>query len=109
MTCSQPALKQAQRLLLAVDNDEPGRVLAEELARRLGPEICWLVSWSVPPIWHADQRKARSQLPGSAAGAGEGAGRVYKDANEVLLAEGPQAIKDCIDAARPFPVPGLKR
>ncbi|KAK9267108.1 hypothetical protein L1049_009527 [Liquidambar formosana] len=35
----------ASRIILATDGDVPGEALAEELARRLGRERCWRVSW----------------------------------------------------------------
>jgi len=61
------------KIVLAVDNDGPGRTLAGELAKRLGPERCWRVHW-----------------PQSA-----------KDANDVLLHHGTQALTDCIEQATP--------
>lgn len=33
------------KIILATDNDKPGRELAEELARRLGKDRCWFVQW----------------------------------------------------------------
>ena len=104
--CSLEALEGAQKVLLAVDTDEPGQALAEELARRLGPEICWLVSWTVPASFPS-QPQGSPVAPQNGYSAREP--RVYKDANEVLMAEGPEALKACIAAARPFPVPGLQR
>lgn len=38
-------LAHIERFVIAVDNDDPGHVLAEELARRLGKERCWRVTW----------------------------------------------------------------
>ncbi|EXB75185.1 hypothetical protein L484_025964 [Morus notabilis] len=38
-------LDKASRIVLATDGDTPGQALAEELARRLGKERCWRVSW----------------------------------------------------------------
>ena len=103
---SLEALEGAHKILLAVDTDEPGQALAEELARRLGPEICWLVSWTVPP-------RSPFQPPGNPATPGIAHAsvqpRVYKDANEVLMAEGPEALRACVAAACPYPVPGLQR
>ena len=45
MRCSKSALADAKRIILATDNDPPGRALAVELARRLQPENCLLVVW----------------------------------------------------------------
>jgi Toprim-like len=38
-------LKQVRKFVLAVDADEPGQKLETELARRLGHERCWRISW----------------------------------------------------------------
>ncbi|XP_020269964.1 primase homolog protein-like [Asparagus officinalis] len=38
-------LNKASRIILATDADAPGQALAEELARRLGKERCWRVTW----------------------------------------------------------------
>ncbi len=69
------------RHVIAVDADPPGQRLAQELVRRLGPEKCWTVSWP------------------------EGC----KDANDVLLALGPAALRRLIDDARPVPIEGTLR
>ena len=70
-----------KKIVLAVDNDAPGKTLEEELARRLGPERCWRVTWP----------------------------DACKDANEVLLRQGPEALRRCIDEAKPFPLEGVVR
>jgi twinkle protein len=72
-------LNEVKQFIIAVDNDEPGKLLEEELARRLG--------WG---------RCSRVVLP-------EGC----KDANEVLIKHGPEAIKRAIEGAIPFPVEGV--
>ena len=69
------------KIVLAVDNDLPGKTLEEELARRLGPERCWRVTWP------------------------EGC----KDANEVVLRHGAASLRQCIDEAKPFPLEGVVR
>ncbi|MGR3219195.1 MAG: toprim domain-containing protein, partial [Candidatus Anammoxibacter sp.] len=38
-------LKHVNKFYLAVDNDEPGQKLQEELARRLSPEKCWIMTY----------------------------------------------------------------
>lgn len=67
------------RIILAVDNDAPGLKLEEELARRLGKERCWVVTWP------------------------EGC----KDANDVLIKHGAEALRKCVEQAKPYPVEGL--
>jgi twinkle protein len=76
---AEAALTPFRRIILAVDNDAPGQKLAEELARRLGPERCWRVTWSSE----------------------------CKDANDVLMSYGAVVLKECIEAAYPWPVSGI--
>lgn len=69
-------LRAATTVLIATDMDPPGERLAQELARRIGYERCRRVSW-----------------------------HPYKDANEVLLALGPAAVRDALTNAHPIPAP----
>lgn len=64
------------KVILAVDNDEPGKLLERELARRLGMDRCFYVTWP------------------------EGC----KDANDVLKEYGGEALRYLIEQAQPFPV-----
>lgn len=64
------------KIVLAVDGDEPGQVLQRELGRRLGTDRCWFVEWP----------------------------KDCKDANEVLLKHGAEFLRICLERARPFPV-----
>lgn len=68
-----------KQIILAVDNDEPGQKLEEELARRLGRDRCARVQWP------------------------DGC----KDANEVLMKHGAGSLRGCIGLARAYPVAGL--
>lgn len=68
-----------RQIVLAVDNDEPGQKLEEELARRLGRERCSRVQWP----------------------------KGCKDANEVLTLRGAESLQEAIKQARPYPVKGL--
>ena len=72
-------LDHIKTFILAVDNDEPGRKLEEELARRLGRERCLRVTWV----------------------------KDCKDANEVLIKHGAEVLAQCINNAQAFPVEGL--
>jgi twinkle protein len=64
-----------QRIVLAVDADEPGQMLKQELVRRLGAEVCYLVDFN-----------------------GE------KDANDYLLEHGAELLRNAIHSARPVPL-----
>jgi twinkle protein len=70
-------LSKAPFIVIATDNDGPGQALAEELARRIGKHKCRLTKFD------------------------------RKDLNEVLLEDGPERVKQIIDAAEPYPVEGL--
>ena len=74
-------LAPVKKIVLAVDNDPPGQKLAEELARRLGPERCWRV------VWPAD----------------------CKDANDVLRLHDATTLQECLDATTPWPIRGQIR
>ena len=63
------------RIILAVDQDEPGQMLSKELVRRLGAEVCYLVDFNG-----------------------------LKDANDFLLEHGTDALKNAIHTARPVPL-----
>lgn len=70
----RPEFARFQRHILATDNDGPGEVLRAELAIRLGRDKCWFVEYP----------------------------RGRKDANDVLVKHGRQALNDLIAAARPI-------
>lgn len=72
----QAVLDQVKKIILAVDNDGPGKTLEQELARRLGQERCWRVSWP------------------------DGC----KDANDVLLRHGPETLEQCLGDAKAWPI-----
>lgn len=65
--------------LIAGDADAPGQVLAEELARRLGPERCWRVTWPTG----------------------------CKDCNETLVTHGAATVQRCVAEASPWPIRGI--
>ena len=67
-------------VVLAVDNDAPGKKLEEELARRIGLDKCLRVLWP----------------------------NGCKDANDVLVKYGPEDLNRCIHGATFFPVDGVK-
>src|SRR5579883_1145885 len=72
-------LDRFRKIVIATDADAPGRALAEELARRLGRERCWLATWP------------------------DGC----KDANDVLMKHGPERLAQCIADAKPHPIKSL--
>jgi len=63
------------RVILAVDNDEPGQALQQELIRRLGAEVCFLTTFED-----------------------------CKDANEYLIKYGKNKLVNRIEGARPVPL-----
>lgn len=73
------AITAVREWIIAVDSDEPGKRLEDELARRLGREKCKRVTWP------------------------EGC----KDANDVLVKYGAEVLRQCLDNAVPFPISGV--
>jgi twinkle protein len=67
------------KIILAVDNDQAGFALREELARRLGKDRCYRVNFP----------------------------ENTKDANEFYLKYGKSAITVMIDEAKPWPIEGV--
>ena len=67
-----------EKIILAVDADEPGQALKQEFIRRLGAEVCYLVDF----------------------------GNV-KDANDFLLHYGPEELRNVITYASQVPLEGV--
>ena len=67
-----------EKVILAVDADEPGQMLRQEFVRRLGAEVCFLVDFDD-----------------------------CKDGNEYLLKYGADKLKNAIHAAKPVPLEGV--
>ena len=67
------------KVILFTDQDDPGRILADELARRIGKHRCYFVMVPLD----------------------------CKDANDVLLKHGKEKLKEIVEQAKPWPVAGL--
>jgi len=67
-----------ERVILAVDADEPGQALKQEFIRRLGAEVCHLVDFED-----------------------------CKDANDYLVKYGKDKLKSVIEGAKPVPLEGV--
>jgi twinkle protein len=70
----KPGLQHYAKIILATDEDHKGRVLRDELAIRLGRSRCWFVRYSAG----------------------------CKDANEVLIRHGADAVQEMIADAKPI-------
>jgi twinkle protein len=79
MTVLVDAVADAADVVLCGDMDEPGQMFMELVAKRIGHDRCWRVRWP------------------------DGC----KDANDTLLAYGADAVRECLDAARAYPVQGI--
>tara|TARA_Y100000592_G_scaffold97717_1_gene169093 strand:- start:2137 stop:3852 length:1716 start_codon:yes stop_codon:yes gene_type:complete len=73
-------IESAGRIVLATDSDEPGRLLSEEIARRIGKARCWQIKYPED----------------------------CKDANDVLQKHGEVFLKEVLQNATPWPVSGLR-
>lgn len=67
------------KIVIATDDDEPGRILKEEIARRLGKDRCYIVEYP------------------------EGC----KDANEVLTNRGKEVVAVMVESAKAYPLEGI--
>lgn len=76
---AESVFAQKKQVILAVDNDAPGKTLEQELARRIGVEKCWRVEYPIG----------------------------CKDINDVLRKYGPLKVSQTIYAAKPYPVEGI--
>jgi hypothetical protein len=76
---SNEVLQAADKIIIAVDKDGPGKALAEELARRIGKPKCWSVEWPDD----------------------------CKDANDTLLKYGKAKVSNVVEEAEPWPIAGL--
>jgi len=76
---SRELLDKCVKIILATDNDGPGQTLAEEIARRVGKGKCFIATFPDDT----------------------------KDANDVLVKHGAEALKRLIAEAKPVPVAGL--
>ena len=63
------------KIILATDSDEAGQNLQQELIRRFGAEVCWMASLGI-----------------------------HKDANDLLMADGRNALLDAIHNASAVPL-----
>lgn len=68
-----------KKVILFTDNDGPGRALHKELLHRFGRDIAWYV-----------------RLP-----------KGVKDANELLVKQGPEALRVVVEEAIAYPIDGL--
>jgi twinkle protein len=73
-------LDKYKRIVIATDNDGPGKALAEEIARRVGKAKCWRLDW-----------------------------KDCKDANEFLLKHGADKLLVHLNQAEAWPIEGLDR
>ena len=64
-----------EKIILAVDKDEPGQALQQELVRRLGAEVCFLIDF-----------------------------QDCKDANEYLLKYGKEKLRELVSQAKAVPL-----
>ena len=67
-----------EKIILAVDADEPGQALKQEFIRRLGAEVCFLIDFED-----------------------------CKDANDYLVKHGAKKLRDAVALVRPVPLEGV--
>lgn len=77
--------------VIATDNDEAGKMLQEELVRRLGVERCRTISYPIEEVVPLENNLKRR----------------CKDFNEVLMYLGSDVISNCIENSEFIPVDGV--
>ena len=100
------------------------QALADELSRRLGRDRCWKVRWPAPAAAQAgaledmtataadghplngNSSSGNAQQQQQPAAADDGR---RKDANEVLMKDGHEALWQCLQSAEAYPIRGLFR
>lgn len=83
-------LEKFTQFIIFGDNDEPGMQMSATLMKRLGEDRC-MIPQEYPPFI-VD---------------GKETGRACKDANEILVTYGPEALAEMIKACEPVPVKGI--
>lgn len=81
-----------------------GQILADELARRLGKERCWLVTWPGSAHESAAEPSSDAMNDDGALMIADVAATFRKDANHVLTADGSDALRKLVDAAKRYPI-----
>lgn len=69
----------AKRIIIATDADAEGQALGDWLVKQFGPERCYRVTWP----------------------------KNVKDANQLLIEQGPEALDRALSTAKPVDLPGL--
>jgi twinkle protein len=88
-------LEHLEKIVIATDDDLPGRALKDELIRRLGPERCWTVDFD------AVNYEYNKALPPDKQ-------KHLKDNNDVLLHAGRIALETLMLNAAPVPIKGIR-
>lgn len=83
-------LEKFQQIVIFGDTDEPGIQMVNNVMKRLGEDRC-LIAPDYPDLIVE----------------GRSAGRMCKDANEILYAYGPAVLKDVADRCEPAPIEGI--
>ncbi len=78
-------------IIIATDNDEAGKMLKDELIRRLGVERCKTISYPIEEVVPLENNLKRR----------------CKDMNEVLMYLGKDVVKNIISNAESIPVDGV--
>ena len=77
-------------IILFGDTDDAGLEMISSLSKRLGEEKCMIPPEYPEFIWD-----------------GKDQNRACKDANEILMSYGPEALKNVVDACEPAPIKGV--
>lgn len=83
-------LEKFNQIILFGDSDEPGLEMVSTLSKRLGEDRCMIPNEYPEFILN-----------------GQNYNRICKDANEILMAYGPEFLKNMVDSCEPAPIKGV--
>lgn len=83
-------LEKFNQIVLFGDADEPGMEMVSTLSKRLGEDRCMIPKEYPEFILN-----------------GKDYNRICKDANEILMAYGPEVLKNLVDSCEPAPIKGV--
>lgn len=88
-------LKNKKRVYIAVDNDEIGNGLKEDLLRLFGRDICYIIEY--PKLDNGEYKDEK----------GNTVQKHTKDANDILKLKGPEFLLNLKKEAKGFAIPGV--
>ena len=94
-SCMKSHFKNKKKIYIATDNDEAGLKLKEDLLRVFGRDICYIIEYPKLPYGEYKDKDGNTVQ------------KHTKDANDILLAKGPEFLIKLKKDAKGFAIPGV--